>query len=552
VTEPETSGRGGVPRSHAVDVPDAADATPSVDPPRRARLIRSAAIFSVATGLSRLLGVVRESVAAYYFGTAGLVNAFTVAFQIPNLVRALVADAALSGAFVPVFSELLEKGDRKRAWRVASTIFWLVLLGLTAITALFILITPLVLRPFGTPDLDLTVGLARVLFPIVMLLGVSGIIVGILNTHDHFSVPALSPVLWNIAIIAGLAIGVPSVDSQSAGLYVYAGSIVVGTVVQLLLPVPWLRGLDGRLRLLIDWRDPAVKQVFRLMLPVTLALGLVNFNAVIDVWFASRLIDPELAPTAIDRAFRLYMLPQGIFSVAVTVVLFPLLSRLASRGEMASFGRALDSGLRQIGFLLIPAAAVSAVLAEPIVRLVYERGATTSSDTRVIAGALAAFSAGLVFNGWMLLLTRAYYSLQSNWKPTVIAVGSLALNALFDLAFYRLGIWGIPLATAVANMCGAAALLLLLRPRLAGGIPGRNTVGSVMRIVLASAILAGVAFSVWWPVDALLGRSFLGQVGSMALALTVGALAYLGICRLIGVREIEVLAGLRRSRPLNP
>ena len=153
-----------------------------------------------------MLGLVREMVAAYYFGINGKINAFTVAFQIPNLVRALLADAALSGAFVPVFSDLLEKGDRKRAWRVASTVFWLVLLVLGGLTALFILIAPLLIKPFGDPggDFDLAVGLSRVLFPIVVLLGLSGVIVGILNTYDHFTVPALTPVFWNLAIIVGL------------------------------------------------------------------------------------------------------------------------------------------------------------------------------------------------------------------------------------------------------------------------------------------------------------------------------------------------------------
>ena len=156
-------------------------------------------------------------VAAYYFGISGKINAFTVAFQIPNLVRALLADAALSGAFVPVFSDLLEKGDRKRAWRVASTIFWLVLLVLGGLTALFILVAPLLIKPFGDPggDFDLAVGLSRVLFPIVVLLGLSGVIVGILNTYDHFTVPALTPVFWNLAIILGLWLGVPRVDSET-------------------------------------------------------------------------------------------------------------------------------------------------------------------------------------------------------------------------------------------------------------------------------------------------------------------------------------------------
>src|SRR5215210_2615774 len=206
----------------------------------------STAIFSAATGLSRILGLAREIVARSYFGVEGAgINAFTVAFQVPNLVRALVADAALSSAFVPVFSELLEKGERARAWRVASSLVWLLLLGLSTITALFILGAPWVMDVFGYgggDTGDLAVTLSRILFPIVVLLGIFGIVVGIL--------------------------------------------------IQLLLPLPWLAGRDGRLRLAIDWRDPAVKRVFVLMLPVTLGLGLINVNALIGTFFAARYIDP--------------------------------------------------------------------------------------------------------------------------------------------------------------------------------------------------------------------------------------------------------------------
>src|SRR3989449_8269387 len=471
------------------------------------RLARSTAIFSLATGLSRILGLVREVVASYYFGAAGKINAFTVAFQVPNLVRALVADAALQSAFVPVFTELLEKGERRRAWRVASSLFWLVLLILSALTALFIVVAPWIIGLFGDPggDRQLAIGLSRVLFPIVMLLGVSGIVVGVLNSYERFTVPALSPVFWNLAIILGLVIGVPHTHTIDAKLYVYAVSILVGTLLPVPLPLPWLRGLDGSLRIVIDWRDPAVWRVLRLMVPVTLGLGLINFNAVVDSIFASRLIDPKLAPTAIDRAFRLYMLPQGIFSVAITTVLFPSLARLSARGDQAGFRNTLALGLRQIAFLLIPASVVSALLAEPITRLVYQRGAFEPGQTPVVAGALAAFSAGLFFNGMMLLLNRGFFSLQSNWVPTAIALGNLGLNAALDAAFYRFGTWGLPLATSVVNFAGSAVLLLLMRRRL-----GRMNFGeigdSVLRIVVASAVLAGVAYGTWYGPDHAFGR----------------------------------------------
>jgi putative peptidoglycan lipid II flippase len=518
-------------------------------PPRR-RLAVSTAIFAAATGLSRVLGLVREVVASYYFGAAGKINAFTIAFQMPNLVRALVADAALSSAFVPVFVDLL-KNDRKRAWRVASTLFWLMLLGLTALSALFVLVAPWVIGIFGDPghDRSLAVGLSRVLFPIVALLGVSGIIVGILNSYDHFTVPAISPVFWNIAIIAGLALGVPQAKTIDTKLYVYAVSILIATFIQAFLPLPWLRGLDGRLRLVLDWRDPAVKTVFVNMVPVTLGLGLINVNAVIDMFFASRLIDPNLAPTAIQKAFLIYMLPQGMFSVAIATVLFPTLSRYASEarttGDFTGFRETVGVGLRQIAFLLVPAAVISAVLAEPIVRILYQRGHFLPNQTPVVAAALAAFSAGLVFNGAMLMLNRAFFSLQSNWIPTWIALGNLFLNAVLDYVFGKwLGIWGIPLATAICNIAGAWALIVVLRRQL-GSVDFGGIAATTSRVVVASAVVAAVSWAIWRPLDSTLGRSFPAQLVALGTALTAAVVVYLVCCRLLRVRELDALLSLR-------
>jgi putative peptidoglycan lipid II flippase len=510
------------------------------------RIARSTVVFSAATAVSRVLGLVREMVSAYFFGVTGLINAFTVAIQIPNLVRALVADAALSGAFVPVFSELLEKGEKRRAWRVASTLFWLTLLVLGGLTALFILLAPLLMRPFGDPggDFDLAVGLSRVLFPIVVLLGLSGIVVGILNTYHHFAVPALAPVAWNVVIVVGLLLGVPRIEDESAQLYLYAGVVVLGTLVLLLLPFPWLRKLDGSLTLVLDWRDPAVKRVLVLMLPVTLTIGLVNVNFLVDTLFASRLLDPELAPAAIDKAFRIYMLPQGVFAVAVTTVLFPALARLAARGDVAGLKRALDGGLRQIAFLLVPAALLLIVLAQPIVRLLYERGEFTAEDTTIVAQCLQAFSIGLVFNGWMLILNRSFYAVQTNWIPTGIALGAVGLNALFDTIFYRLGIWGIPLATSTVNLVAAGVLLVMMR-RKVGLEHVSRTLGVVARVVLASAAAAAAAYGAWYGLDELVGRGFGGQLVSLGSALVFGGLLYLGLARALGLRELEALLLLR-------
>jgi putative peptidoglycan lipid II flippase len=286
-----------------------------------------------------------------------------------------------------------------------------------------------------------------------------------------------------------------------------------------------------------------VKRIFALMVPVTLSIGLINFNLVVNTLFAARFIDPELAPSAIDAAFRIYMLPQGIFSVAVATVLFPSLSRLAARADVDGFRDTISLGLRQIGFLLLPASAVSAVLAEPIVRLLYERGEFDADQTPVVAGALAAFSAGLAFNGTMLMLNRAFFSLQSPWVPSSIALGTLVLNASLNAALYRVGVWGIPLATSLVNIAGAAALLVVLKGRVRG-IGVRRIGDAYARIAVASALTAGAAFGVWLGVDEAVGRSLGAQVVSVALALAVGAGAYLGLARALGIRELDTLASL--------
>ena len=500
-----------------------------------------------------MLGLVREMVSAYFFGVTGLINAFTVAIQIPNLVRSLLADAALSGAFVPVFSELLEKGEKQRAWRVASTLLWLTLLVLGGLTAVFILLAPLLMKPFGDPggDYQLAVQLSRILFPIVVLLGLSGIVVGILNTYHQFALPALAPVAWNLVIVVGLLLGVPRIESQSRSSTSTPVSWCSGRSCNCSCRFPWLRRLDGKLSVALDWRDPAVHRVLTLMLPVTLTIGLINVNVLVDTLFASRLLDPDLAPAAINAAFRLYMLPQGIFSVAVATVLFPTLARLAARGDTGALRRTLDGGMRQIAFLLLPSALVSIVLAEPIVRLVYQRGQFTSEDTTVVAQCLQAFSLGLVFNGWALILNRTFYAVQTNWTPTAVAVGAVVLNAVFDAVFYRLGIWGIPLATSTVNVIVVAVLVVMLRRRI-GLERLRRTGGAVLRIGAASVLAAAVALGAWYGVDSAVGEGALGQLLALAAGLGAAGIAYLVTVHALGLSELEALLLLRARRDDEP
>jgi putative peptidoglycan lipid II flippase len=515
-------------------------------PPRSRRLARNTAIFSIATGLSRIAGLVREVIASSFFGTTGPFSAFTIAFQVPNLVRSLFADAALSAAFVPVFTELLEHGRKRDAARLASTLLFVMLAALGAITALFILgaglIMPLFTGDTFTPQLnDLTIGLSRVLFPIVVLLGVNGLVVGILNSYEHFAIPAIAPLVWNVVIVVLLVALKPLFHGQNQ-LYAYALGVLFGTLVQLLMSLPMLARVGFHFEWAVDWRDPRIVRVFRLMLPVTIGLGVINFDLLINSSLGSLVSDE--APRAIDAAFRIYMLPQGMFSVALATVLFPTLSRFAANRDLPNLRHTMANGVRQIFLLLIPAAAFTAVLATPIVRLVYQRGTFDVHSTELVSTALFWFSFSLPFAGANLLLTRTFFSLQRPWLPTGLAVANMLVDLAVSLALYKpFGIAGLVVGTAVASIGMTAGQAWRLRTLLHSTLEGRRTLLAVVQMLAASALLGGAAYGVWWGLDDVLGRSLPAQIVSVGSAILVGSLVYIAA---VTAMKIEEAAQIRR------
>src|SRR3954451_17431181 len=512
---------------------------------------RNTVIFSFATGLSRIAGLIREIVASSYFATSGAFSAFTIAFQVPNLVRSLFADAALSAAFVPVFTELLEQGKRKEAFRLASTLLVLIIAILGAITLFFILAAGVVMPLFTgdqfTHRLDeLTVGLSRVLFPIVVLLGVNGLVVGILNAYEHFSIPAIAPLVWNVVIIVVLVVVRPLFHGDDQ-LYAYAIGVLLGTIVQLTMSLPVLRTVGFR----FDWhfnpRDPRVARVFRLMLPVTIGLGGINFDLLINSSLGSLVSDQ--APRAIDAAFRIYMLPQGMFSVAVATVLFPALSRLAARKDFGGLRHTAANGIRQITMLLLPSAVFCAVLATPIVRLIYQHGNFGTSSTDQVSEALFWFSFSLPFAGINLLLTRSFFSLQRPWIPTALATANLVVNAGVSLALYKpYGIAGLVIGTAVASIGMTAGQSWYLRRELHGRLEGRQTAVATLGIASASALLGLVSWVVWALLDALLGRGLAGQIISVGAAAAAGIAAYIQALLWTQLQEARQILALVRER----
>jgi putative peptidoglycan lipid II flippase len=521
----------------------------------RERVARNTAIVSFATGVSRVAGLGREIVAASFFGTGGPASAFTIAFQIPNLVSNLFANAALSAAFVPVFTDLLQQGRKREAFRLASTLFWIMLIVLGAITAVFVLaagvIMPLFTGPTFNSALDsLTVGLSQVLFPVVLLIGLIGLLVGILQSYEHFTIPAIAPAVWNVVIIVLLVVLRPHFQGgykNGDQLYAYAIAILVATFVQMLMVFGALRRIDFRLQFSIDWHDPRIRQVFTLMLPVTIGLGIVNLDQLINSVFGT--LVSEEAPRAIDNAFRIYMLPQGLFSVAVATVLFPTLSRMAARRDVGNMRRTIGVGMRQINLLLIPSAVFMLVLTTPIVRLIFERGHFDAKSTSLVSEALFWFAFSLPFGGLNLLLTRVFFSVQRPWIPTRLAGLNIVVDIIVSIGLYKpLGIAGLIIGTVAANAVMTALQFHRLRIGFNGSLEGAQTTMITARILLASALLGAVSWVVWTVLDRLFGTSLPAQIVSVGGAAAAGLFVYARAVLVMRIPEAHQVNRLIRTQ----
>ncbi len=513
---------------------------------RQRRLAVSTAIFAAWTGVSRVAGLVREIVAAALFGTSGQISAFVVAFNVPNLLRSLVADSALSAAFVPVFTQLQEQGKHKEAQRLAGAFFGFISISLGLISLLAIIAAPW-LMPLFAPGLDpalvdQTVQMARIMFPIVVLLGLTGLVAALLQAAGRFGATAFAPVLWNMVIIGGLVAVTPFVPSGDR-ITVYAVAVVVGTLAQLLYLLPSLRGL-GPFPLSLGFRNRRLRRVLVLMLPVTLGLGLININLTVDTVFATLVSDQ--APRAIDAAFRLYLLPQGVFSVAISTVLFPTISRLSARDDLIGLRQTIASGMRQIFFMLLPASAFLLVLSQPVVKLVFQRGEFGSQSTTLTSGALFFFAIGLAFNGASLLVIRAFFSMQIPWLPTKVAALGVVLNLALDAILYKpMGTNGIPLSTSISSVITFSVLVWLLEREL-GGLHRAWVIDGVGRSIAGSLVSVLLAWASWTVVSDALPDGPIGQILSVSTAIAAAAIAYLAAALAMEMPELRSLTRLRR------
>lgn len=503
-----------------------------------------------ATAFSRIFGYLREVVAAGYFGAGAEKSAFDVAFLVPSTFQILAAQAALSAALIPVFAGLLEQERRQEAWLVARTIFTLIVFGLGVLVVLCMIFAPAIMGLFapGYRDeaemMEMIVSMSRMLFPTVLLLAVAGLVISVLNSFEHFTLPALAPIAWNLLIVLAMVL-----FAGDYGIYALAGGVVAGTVVQLLIILPALKGRGGRLGISLALGNPNVRRVGLLMLPVSLSLGLINLNGVIDVQFASFLGVQGVA--AMNYAFRLYQLPEAIFAITVGTVLFPTLSKLAVRDELESFRSTVSTGVRIIFFLLIPISAFIAVLHEPLVRLAYEHGRFTAQDTSLVSWTLLFFAFGSAFSGAGALLTRAFFSLRRPWIPTLVALANLGANAVFNLLFIRIfgdlgleRLGGISLSTTIVSLLTFLALLLFMRRQL-GRIDGAIIARSVLMTALVSALAAAAAWLNWRLLDSLLGRELAGQILSLAGAFIAAGAVFAVLAFALRMRELKLVRALK-------
>jgi putative peptidoglycan lipid II flippase len=527
---------------------------PAPEKSDRGTLMRSAGLISFFTLLSRLLGVAREQVFAALLGAGLYADAFQVAFRIPNLLRDLFAEGALSAAFVPTYARARAEGGPERAHRLASRLFTLlaVILGALVLLGMFGA-RPLVhLMARGFDEVpgktDATVFMTRVMLPFLPLVSFAAVAMGMLNADGRFGAPAASPAMFNVVTIAWGALlwklGFAPYDVAVG----WAVGTLLGGAAQFLIQVPPLRSGGWRFR--PEWApgDPYIRQIAGLMAPATIGLGAVQLNILVGTFFASH--EPG-AVSWLQYAFRVLYLPIGIFGVAVGTVATSGLARQAAAGDLSGMRTTVRHALGTLAFLTIPATVGLMVLAQPIIRLLFERGLFLPSDTAATATALAFYSIGLVFYTNVKVLAPAFYALGTPRVPLLASMSAVATNLVVIFALHdRLGFRAIALGQSLGSIVNALLLLAILHRRLAG-LVDRTLLGHLAGMVLCAALMAPVTWWVAGMLEVRLGtRGLAAQLMGGLVPVVAGAVVYAVAGRALRLPEMHAILGsLRRRRP---
>jgi putative peptidoglycan lipid II flippase len=517
------------------------------------QLARAAGIVMLAFVISAVLGIVRQAAISSAFGAGAKLDAFVAAQRVPETLFVLVAGGALGSAFIPVFTRFLASEDRAGAQRLADGVITLLVAAATALAGIaFVLADPLA-RYLLVPDAArstqiLTAELTRIMLPSVIIFGVSGLIMGVLNAHQRFLTPALAPSLYNVGLIFGAL-----VLARGGSVHGLAWGAVIGAALHMLVQMPDLRRVQFRYRPALSLNIPGVREVLLLMGPRVLGLGIVQVNFWVNTALASGMAEGSVA--ALTTAFVLMMTVLGVVGRSVGTAVFPTLSTLSAQHDAEHFRRTLSGALNSVLFLSIPAGIGLAVISAPVIKLLFERGAWTSTDTAGTAWALALFSVGLAGHSVLEILVRAFYALHDTWTPVKIGTATMLLNIALSLALIRVfgypdstdfgrgPFGGLALAMSIATAVESAWLWVILRRRV-GSLDETRVLGSAARTLIASLIMAAASAGFLWLLPDL--PRLIRAPG----AIGVGGVVFWIVALLLGVDEARFVPRLilRRAR----
>ncbi|MCC7161716.1 MAG: murein biosynthesis integral membrane protein MurJ [Anaerolineae bacterium] len=490
--------------------------------------------------ISRILGLVREIVIASQFGTSAAMDAYVAAFRIPDLLFNLAAGGALASAFIPPFSKLLTEGDTRGSWRLATQVMNLVFV----VTALLCIVAAIFAEPlvqltvgrgFAPPEQQLTTDLMRLMLITPAVFAVSGIVMGILNAHQEFLLPAAAPVMYNLAIIAGALLLAPTM-----GVFGLAVGVVIGAFLHLLIQVPWLIRNKIEYTASLGIHDPEVRHVVQLVIPRTVGIAAVQLNFLVNTILASTLASGSLA--ALNYAFLLILLPIGVIAQSIATVLFPMFSRMFAADDLGGLRRGFSTGFRVTLFLTVPASVGLIMLAPQIVQILLQRGAFTAESTEMTVVALQLFAVGLFAHAGLETITRAFYAMHDTATPVRIGIASVGLNIILSLVLLGpLQQGGLALANSIATTLEMLILLYLLRPRL-GGVDGGTLIKSGGRMFVGAVVMALAIAGYGLIVPA--QNALVWLIGGIV----VGGAAYFVTMVVIQSKEIKLALNLVKAR----
>lgn len=509
---------------------------------------RAAGVVGAMTLLSRVFGFLRDLVIAMKFGTSMSADAFFVAFRIPNMQRRVLGEGAVNAAFIPVFSELLNQKGENAAWKMTGILFNIFIFLLLALTLFMMVFAPQIIMLFapGFTDepakFELTVTLTRWMSPYLLFIGLAALCMGILNVYKVFALPAVAPVLLNISMILATLYLAPQMDDPIMGLAI---GVLIGGVLQLLIQLPETCRKGFHFVRSINWRDPEVMKISKLMVPVIFGLAVYEINLMVDTLLASLLQGGSVSYLYYGN--RLVQLPLGIFAVALSVAILPTLSGQAARGNIAELVKTIGFGIRFILFITLPATVALIILRFPIINTLWERGEFQREATEGTAIALLYYAVGLCAFAGVKVITPAYYSLQDTRTPVKIGAFTMVLNIILNLLLMGpLAHGGLALATSIAALCNAYLLIHFLRKRL-GLMGGRKLFVSTLKMIFCSALMGlllhFLSSACFVPEDALAMRLLV-----LTGCIIAGGASYALLARLLKLEEWTFLIELIRKR----